>query len=216
MRWVEIPPDRTSNSPSREPQACGNLPRVLFGRFAGGTHRQVSAAVLGKPLSVERAESISIGSQWPQNFLRRLRSDTAALQQLLHGSLEEDDLGATLPQQVGVAGRDKGAAAQGYHHGDGRLLKYGAQGASFDLAKVWLAVELKNLANAQLLPEFDFLVEIKECPAKKGRKRKANTGLAGAHKAGQRDDPRRGHLLAGLGISEHFGADGECGDAAND
>src|SRR5271157_5475988 len=191
MRWVEIPPDRTSNSPSREPQACGNLPRVLFGRFAGGTHRQVSAAVLGKPLSVERAESISIGSQWPQNFLRRLRPDTAALQQLLHGSIEEDDMGATLPQQVGVAGRDKSAAAQRYHHWDGRLLKYGAQGVSFDLAKVWLAVKLKNFANPQLPPEFDFLVEINECPAEKRRQRTADAGLARPHKAGQRDDPRR-------------------------
>src|SRR5271157_4117517 len=136
MRWVEIPPNRTSNSPSREPQARGNLPRVLFGRLVGGTQRQVSAAVLGKALSVERAESIRIGSQRPQNFLRRLRPDTAALEQLLHGSLEEDDMGATLSQQVGVAGREKGAAAQRYHHRDGRLLKYGAQGASFDLAKV--------------------------------------------------------------------------------
>ena len=48
------------------------------------------------------------------------------------------------------------------------------------------------------------------------RQRAANAGLARAHKAGQRDDPRRGRLLAGLGISEHFGADGECGGAAND
>ena len=100
-------------------------------------------------------------------------------------------MGATLSQQVGVTRRDKGAAAQRYHHWDGRPLKYGAQGASFDLAKMLLAVKLKNFANPQLPPEFDFFVEIKECPAKKGRKRKANAGLARAHKASQRDDPRR-------------------------
>src|SRR5271167_3276862 len=171
---------------------------------------------MGKPPSVKHAERIGICGQRSQILRRGLGYKPAALEQLLDGGLQEHDMGAALLQQISIRGLDKGSAAQRYNLRGGHLLKYRAQNVSFDLAKALLAVELKHLAYEQLLPHFDFLVEINECPAKQGCQRPANAGLASAHKTGERDNRWWGRLSDGLGIGEHFGVMEKCGDAANE
>src|SRR5208337_4354271 len=86
-RWCEVHSVRAS----RQLQAGGYLPCNLLDRLASGAHGYLSGAVMRKPLSVERAEGVRIGSQRPQVFLRRLGRNPAALEQLLHRSLDEDD-----------------------------------------------------------------------------------------------------------------------------
>src|SRR5271167_4752033 len=164
---------------------------------------------MGKPPSIKRAERIGIGGQRSQVLRRGLGYNRAALEQLLDGRLQEHDPGATFSQQISIRRLDKGSAAQRYHLRGRYLLKYHPQSVSFDLAKAQLAVELKHLANEQLLPRFDFLIEINECPAKKGRQRAANAGLASAHKTGERDNRWCRRLPAELGIGEHFGSNRE-------
>src|SRR5271166_1109421 len=94
MRRAEIPHNRSANSSRCKPQPYRNPPCILFGRLTCGTHRQVSAAVLGKPLGVKLAESIGIGSQWPQIVIEGLGPSPAALEHFFDKRLEEDHAGA--------------------------------------------------------------------------------------------------------------------------
>ena len=110
---------------------------------------------------------------------------------------------ATILQQSDIACLDERAASQGNHSRCRYLFEQYAATSRFRFRETVTRPEPKDLANELLLLEFNFLVEIKECPAKEVRQRPANAGFARAHKAGQRDDPRRGFGWPVWGMCRH-------------
>src|SRR5579872_686058 len=151
-------------------------------RIAGTIDAMLGELIGRETLRVERAEAGFVAEE------RAAGHGHAAGEQDFDGSIEPHHGDACGAAKFGSALLCVGAAAECEHD---RFFQFedaaesGAKLVGFNLAKGGFAEALKHLGDAHVGGGFDAVVEIDEAPGELAREKRADSGLAGAHEAGE-------------------------------
>jgi len=145
--------------------------------------------IRSKALRVKLAEAVDIAKEGAAGH------GHAALQENLDGGIKPHDWNSGGAEEFGGAGLGVSAAAEGE---DGAFFQFegaakgGAELISFHLAEGQLTEAFENLSDSQSCGFLDAVIEIDEAPGQLASEERADSGLAGAHEAGEAKDLNAG------------------------